>query len=87
MDVNVTMRNVGSERAENTTIYVVLQAPDELGTWDAIKSTPLRVEPEETYYYSAKGLHVPGNATFRVYVRAFGEDALTEEIMSDWVSL
>ncbi|WP_440956673.1 hypothetical protein ACSAZK_07160 [Methanosarcina sp. Mfa9] len=87
VDVNVTMRNVGSERAENTTIYVALQAPDELGTWDTIKSTPLRVEPEETYYYSAKGLHVPGKATFRVYVRAFGEDALTEEIMSDWVSL
>lgn len=87
VDVNVTMRNVGSERAENTTIYVALQAPDESGVWDTVESTPLRVEPEETYYYNAKGLQVPGKATFRVYVRAFGENVLTEEIMSDWVSL
>jgi len=87
VDVNVTMRNVGSERAENTTICVALQAPDEFGVWDTVESTPLRVEPEETYYYNAKGLQVPGKATFRVYVRAFGENVLTEEIMSDWVTI
>ncbi len=87
VDVNVTMRNVGSERAENTTIYVALQAPDEPGVWDMVESTPLGVEPEETFYYKAKGLHVPGKATFRVCVRAFGENVLSEEIMSDWVSL
>lgn len=87
VDVNVTLRNVGSERAENTTLYVALQAPDGSGVWDEVESPPFKVEPEEIYYFSAKGLHVSSGAAFRVFVRASGENVLYEEIMSEWVEI
>ena len=87
VDVNVTLRNVGSEIAENTTIYVALQADDEIRAWDQIERGPVNVEPEESYQFTAKGLRVPGGKTFRVYVRAIGENLLSEEIMSEWVSI
>lgn len=87
VDVNVTMRNVGSEIAENTTIYVALQADDESKVWDQIESDPVIIEPEEAYKFTAKGLRVPGERTFRVYVKATGENLLSEEITSEWISL
>lgn len=87
VDVDVTLRNVGSEIAENTTIYVALQADDEIRAWDKIESDPVNVEPEESYQFSAKGLKVPGGKTFRVYVRAIGENLFSEEIMSEWVNV
>lgn len=87
VDVNVTLRNVGSEIAENTTVYVALQADDENRVWDQIESDPVKVEPEGAYQFAAKGLRVPGGETFRVYVRAIGENLFSEEIMSEWVSI
>jgi hypothetical protein len=87
VDVNVTLRNVGSEIAENTTIYVALQADDEIRAWDQVEGDPVNVEPEESYQFAAKGLRVPGGKTFRVYVRAIGGNLFSEEIMSEWVSI
>nr|WP_226990681.1 hypothetical protein [Methanosarcina acetivorans] len=87
VDVNVTLRNVGSEMAENTTIYVALQADDESVIWDQVESDPVDIEPEEAYQFTATGLRVPGDKTFRVYVRALGENLFKEEIMSEWVSI
>lgn len=87
VDVNVTLRNVGSELAENTTIYVALQADNGSSAWDQVESDPVNVEPEEAYQFSAKGLRVPGGKTFRVYVRTVGENLLFEEITSEWVSV
>jgi hypothetical protein len=87
VDVNVTMRNVGSEIAENTTIYVALQAEGENIVWDQVESDPLKVEPEGAYQFTAKGLRVPGGKIFRVYVRVIGENLLSEEVVSEWVSV
>ena len=42
--------------------------------WDEIESSPITVEPEEVYNYTAKGLIVPAGETFRVYVQAQGEN-------------
>lgn len=87
VDVNVTLRNVGSEVAENTTVYVALQAEDGSKIWDQIESNPVIIEPEGAYQFTAKGLRVPGGRTFRVYVRALGENLFSEEITSEWVSI
>ncbi|MDD2339578.1 MAG: hypothetical protein PHG79_04775 [Methanosarcina sp.] len=87
VDVNVTVRNVGSERAENTTIYVALQAEDKLSWWDQIESSPVTIEPEEVYNYTAKGLKVPAGEKFRVYVQAFGENLVSENITSKWTKI
>jgi hypothetical protein len=87
VDVNVTVRNVGSEVAENTTVYVALQAEDETNVCDEIESSPFTIEPEEVYNYTAKGLIVPAGENFRIYVRASGENIVSEKITSKWVKI
>lgn len=87
VDINVTVRNVGSERAENTTVYVALQAKDKLSLWDETESSSITVEPEEFFNYTAKGLTVPAGEKFRVYVQASGENMVSENITSDWTMI
>ncbi len=87
VDVNVTVRNVGSEVAENTTVYVALQAADEINMWDEIESSSTTVEPEEVYNYTAKSLIVPAEENFRIYVQASGENMVSENITSKWVKI
>jgi hypothetical protein len=87
VDVNVTLRNVGSETAKNTTVYVALQSVDEMDVWDKAESSSMTVEPEEACNYAAKGLTVPAGKTFRVYVQAQGENLLSENITSEWVTI
>ncbi|HPS89866.1 MAG TPA: hypothetical protein PLC35_07845, partial [Methanosarcina vacuolata] len=87
VDINVTVRNVGSERAENATVYVALQAEDKLSLWDEIESSSITIEPEEVFNYTAKGLTVPAGKKFRVYVQASGEDLVPENITSAWAMI
>jgi hypothetical protein len=87
VDVSVTAINVGSERAENTTFYIALQAEDQLSFWDEIESSPIAVDPEEVYNYTAKGLKVPAGEKFRVYVQAFGENPVSENVTSEWARI
>lgn len=87
VDVNVSVRNVGSEIAENTTVYVALQAADETNVWDEVESSSTTVEPEEVYNYTAKSLIVPAGENFRVYVQASGENIVSENITSEWVKI
>jgi len=87
VDINVTVRNVGSEVAENTTVYVVLQAADETNIWDEIESSPVTIEPEGVYNYTAKDLTVPSGRKFRVYVQASGENMASENITSEWIKI
>jgi len=87
VDVNVTLRNVGSETAKNTTVYVALQTEDEMSVWDKVESSSMTVEPEGVYNYTASGLTVPAGKSFRVYVRAQGENLLSENITSEWVKI
>ena len=87
VDINVTVRNVGSERAENATVFVALQAEDKLSLWDEIESSSITIEPEEVFNYTAKGLTVPAGKKFRVYVQASGEDLVPENITSAWAMI
>ncbi|MDR7665905.1 hypothetical protein RG963_08995 [Methanosarcina sp. Z-7115] len=87
VNINVTVRNVGSQIAENTTVYVALQAADETTVWDEVESSPIKVEPEEIYNYTAKSLIVPAGESFRIYVRASGEDMVSENLTSEWVKI
>jgi len=87
VDVNVTLRNVGSETAKNTTVYVALQAEDEVSVWDDVNSSSITLEPEGIYNYTATGLTVPAGKTFRVYVQTQGENLLSENITSEWVKV
>lgn len=87
VDVRVTVSNLGSEKAENTTVYVSLQAEDKRSWWDQIESSPVTIEPEEVYNYTAKGLKVPAGKKFRVYVQTFGEDLVSENITSEWAKI
>jgi hypothetical protein len=87
VDVNVTARNVGYEAAENTTMYVALQAANETNVWDKVESPPTTVGPEAVYNYTAKSLIVPAGENFRIYVRASGENMKSENITSEWVKI
>ena len=87
VDVNVTVRNVGSEVAKNTTVYVVLQVANGTNAWDEIESSPVTIEPEGVYNYTAKGLTVPLERKFRVYVQASGDNMASENITSEWVKI
>lgn len=87
VNVNVTVRNVGSERAENAIVYVALQAEDKLSLWDETESSSITIEPEEFFNYTAKGLTVPAGEKFRVYVQASGENMVSENITSDWAMI
>jgi hypothetical protein len=87
VDVNVTLRNVGSEKAENITVYVALQAADETNFWDEIESSPVTIEPEGVYNYTAKGLTVLSGGKFRVYVQTLGENLESENITSEWAKI
>ncbi|RXA16803.1 hypothetical protein EQO05_13355 [Methanosarcina sp. MSH10X1] len=87
VDVRVSATNVGSERAENMTVYVALQGEDELSLWDEIESSQVTIEPEGVYNYTANGLKVPGGGNFRVYVQASGENFLSENITSEWAKI
>jgi hypothetical protein len=87
VDVNITVRNVGSEIAENTTVYVALQAEDETNVWDEVESSSTTIRPEEVYNYTVKSLIVPAGENFRIYVRASGENIVSEKIISEWVKI
>lgn len=87
VDINVTVRNVGSEIAENSTVYVALQAEDKLSLWDEIESSSITIEPEGVFNYTAKGLTVPAGKKFRVYVQASGENLVPENITSEWAMI
>ncbi|MGB9929485.1 MAG: hypothetical protein ACPK85_13980 [Methanosarcina sp.] len=87
VDVNVSLKNVGSQEAKNTTIYVAIQAEDEAYVWDKIESDPFTVEPEGVYTYTARELTIPIDETFRVYVQAQGDNFYSENVTSEWVKI
>ena len=87
VDINVTVSNVGSERAENATVYIALQNEDLVSFWDEVESPPVTIEPEGIYNYTARGLTVPSGKKFRIYVQAFGENLVSENLTSEWAKI
>ncbi|MHA1703925.1 MAG: hypothetical protein ACTSWK_16850 [Promethearchaeota archaeon] len=86
VNVSVEVKNLGSEKAENTKIYVALQTSDESKVWDSIESESIEIEPEGAYEYSVTNLHSPTGQNFRIYVRAFGDNVISDEAISEWIS-
>ncbi len=85
-DVDVTVKNLGSEIAKNAKIYVALQTANESKVWDHTESGYLQIEPEDAYEFHVKNLHAPSGQDFRIYVRAYGDNVISDEVVSDWVS-
>lgn len=85
-DVDVTVENLGSETAKNTKIYVALQTSDTSKVWSQIESQYVQIEPESSYVYNVKNLHAPAGRNFRIYVRAYGDNVISDEAFSNWVT-
>ena len=86
VNVSVTVTNLGSDAAENTKIYVALQTVNTSRVWSDCESKPLQIDPEEGYEYSVTNLHAPTGKTFRVYVRAYGNNVISDEVVSNWIT-
>ncbi|VVB93381.1 Uncharacterised protein [uncultured archaeon] len=86
VDVNVIVKNLGSETAQNTKIYVSLQTSDTAKVWSQIESTYIQVQPEGSYTYNVTNLHAPTGRNFRVYVRAYGDNVISDEVVGGWVT-
>lgn len=84
-DVDVEVKNLGSETAKNTKIYVALQTTDTSKVWAQIQSDALEIKPEGTYSYKVTNLHCSTGQPFRVYVRAWGDNVVSDESVSDWI--
>ncbi|NJD52793.1 MAG: hypothetical protein FIB07_08000 [Candidatus Methanoperedens sp.] len=85
-DVDVTVENLGSETAKNTKIYVALQTSDTSKVWSQIESQYVQIEPESSYTYNVKNLHAPTGRNFRIYVRAYGDNVISDEEFSNWIT-
>ncbi|MBM3233469.1 hypothetical protein FJZ19_00060 [Candidatus Pacearchaeota archaeon] len=85
VDIDVIVRNLGSEKANNVKVYVALQTTDITKAWDSIESENLEIEPEGAYVYNVTNLHAPYKADFRVYARAFGDNVVSGEYIGEWL--
>ncbi len=85
-DIFVTVKNLGSATARNTTILAALQTSDESHAWDSAESDSLVIAPEDEFAYNVTNLHMPSGEVFRVYVRAIDGDSVSDEAVSQWIT-
>jgi len=85
-NLNITIYNLGSETADNVKIYAALQTRDESKVWDDHTSEPLNIKPEEGYYHRITNLKSPVGEDFRIYVVAYGDNIVSEEVTSEWIT-
>lgn len=85
VDVNIDIHNVGSKVADSTFIYIALLTSDEDFVWDSIESKKIKINPEEIYEYKVTNLHAPSGENFKVYVRAFGDNVISDEVTGEWI--
>lgn len=84
--VDVIVKNTGSEDAHDAKVYVALQTSDKDKVWDQVESGPIELKPEDTYSYDVTDLHAPSGETFRIYVRAYGDNIVPDEAYSEWIT-
>lgn len=84
-NVDVSVKNTGSEVARDAKVYVALQTADPSKVWDQVESGSIELLPEDEYAYDVKDLHAPSGETFRIYARAYGPDIVADEAYSDWI--
>ena len=85
-DVNITITNLGSDTAEGVKIYTALQTSDTTKVWSQIESDTIDLEPEEAYSYQVSNLHSPTGKNFRPYVRAYGDNIISDPLYGQWIS-
>lgn len=85
VDVDVEVTNLGSIQADNVIIYVGLETEDTSQVWDQIESDEFDLEPEETITWSVENLRSPVGETYRVYIQAYGDNVISDEMTGDWV--
>lgn len=86
VNVSVSVKNIGSDIARDTKVYVALQTSDTDKVWDHVQSEPLQIQSEGAYNFSVSNLHTFYGQPFRIYVRAWGENVISDEATSDWVT-
>ncbi|MFH1209988.1 MAG: hypothetical protein V1663_04330 [archaeon] len=86
VDVEVNVNNLGSEKAENVKIYTALQTTDTSKVYSPIESDLIDILPEAGYKYTVQNLVAPTGKNFRVYVRAYGDNVISDEKYSGWIT-
>ena len=86
VDVDLKVMNYGSEAAKNAKIYVALQTSDTSKVWDSSTSEELTILPEGGYTQKVTNLHAPTGQTFRVYARVWGDNVISDEMTSGWIT-
>ena len=84
--VNAVVKNVGSETAHDAKVYVALQTSDPEKVWAQSESKSIELAPEDQYKYDVTDLHAPAGETFRIYVRAYGDNVVEDESYSEWIT-
>lgn len=86
VDVDVTVRNLGTEIAKNVTVYVALQTRDLDREWDSIEEILGDIPAESGYNYKVSNLHAPSEEDFRVFIKAYGDNVVSDEYIGKWKS-
>ena len=84
VDINVNIRNLGTEMAENIKVYVALQTRDLNREWDSIEGILGDIPAESGYNYKASNLHASSDEDFRVYIKAYGDNVVSDEYFGKW---
>ncbi|WP_292470615.1 hypothetical protein [Methanolobus sp.] len=87
VDIDIEIENVGSSIANDVVIYATLETTTDNLIWDELKTdTNLNLDVEETISYTVTNLHVPAGEKYRVGIWAWGSNANTEYVYSDWTT-
>ncbi len=87
VNIDAAIRNLGSKEARNVSLYVAIQARNETALFDERLVQNLNVPRESSVLQRFYDLKVPRKQTFRVALRAFSEDAVSEETRSEWATV
>lgn len=87
MNLDITLENVGSAKAEDVVIYAALETKNEGLVWDQLKSEVIpTLEAEESITYKFSNLKAPTGERYRVGIKAWGSNADPVYVYSDWTT-
>lgn len=87
VNLDITLENVGSAKAEDVVIYAALETKNEGLVWDQLKSEVIpTLEAEESITYKFSNLKAPTGERYRVGIKAWGSNADPVYVYSDWTT-
>ncbi|MDI3539216.1 MAG: hypothetical protein PWR29_540 [Methanolobus sp.] len=87
VNLDITLENVGSAKAEDVVIYAALETKSEGLVWDQLKSDVIPIlEAEERISYTVSNLKAPAGERYRVGIKAWGSNADPVYVYSDWTT-